>query len=394
MALFDDATRSDQRPARDKEPLFDYYNTSGRRSVEGIRTILETWFQRIPGSAQPELRARFRCQTDSQHQSAFFEIYLHELLCCMGFSVTPHPDLPGDVRTRPDFIVLQGAMPCFYLEATLALPSGNETAENARIAQVYDTLNAMESPNFFLAIRLRGAPATPPPGARLRGDLVRWLSGLDPDILGRTLDTVGLDGLPSYEWSHDGGDLFFFPIAKPPSLRGQQGIRPIGVKMPEMRIVNSHTAIKTAVCNKATKYGDLALPFVVAVNVSDRFRFARDLDIMNALFGEENVTDTQRPDGTIDRRPGRSRNGAWFGPQGPQNTRVSAALVSLNMDVWNMAGQSPKMIHNPWAARPLSHDLWSLPQVIPNLTGNRLESKAGLTASEILGLPTPWPPID
>jgi hypothetical protein len=394
MTLFDDITRSDQRLARDNEPLFDYYNTSDRPSVAGIRTILETWFQRMPESAKTELRARFRSHTDSQHQSAFFELYLHELLCCMGFAATLHPNVPGNVRTHPDFVVSQGDISCCYLEATLALPSGNETAENARIAQVYDTLNAMESPSFFLAIRLRGAPATPPPGARLRRDLARWLSGLDPDVLGHTLETMGLDGLPSYEWSHDGWDLSFLPIAKPPSLRSQQGIRPIGVKMPETRIVHSHSSIKTAVCNKAAKYGDLALPFVVAVNVRDWFRFARDLDIMNALFGEENVTDTQRPDGTIDRRPGRSRNGAWFGPQGPQNTRVSAALVSLNMDVWNMAGQSPKMIHNPWAARPLSHDLWPLPQLSPNLPENRLESKAGLTASEVLGLPTPWPPID
>jgi hypothetical protein len=155
MTLFDDITRSDQRPARDNESLFDYCNTSGRHSVDGIRTILETWFQRIPESAQIELRARFRSHTDSQHQSAFFEIYLHELLCCMGFTATPHPNVPGNVRTHPDFVVLQGDMACFYLEATLALPSGDETAENARIAQVYDTLNAMESPNFFLAIRLQ-----------------------------------------------------------------------------------------------------------------------------------------------------------------------------------------------------------------------------------------------
>jgi hypothetical protein len=49
----------------------------------------------------------------------------------MGFAVTPHPNVPGHIRTHPDFVVLQGEIPCFYLEATLALPSGNETAKNA-----------------------------------------------------------------------------------------------------------------------------------------------------------------------------------------------------------------------------------------------------------------------
>lgn len=392
MTLFDDVTRSDRRPARENEPLFDYYNTSGRRSVDGIRTTLDTWFQRIPESAKTELRARFRSPTASQHQSAFFELYLHELLCCSGFSVTLHPNVPGDVRTHPDFLVLQNDIPCFYLEATLALPSGNETAANARIAQVYDTLNAMESPNFFLGIRLRGAPATPPHGARLRRDLTRWLSGLDPDVLRHTLEAAHWDGLPSYEWSHDGWDLSFLPIAKSPSLRGQPGVRPIGVRIPAVRLLNSHAAMKTAICNKATRYGDLDLPFVVAVNVIDIF--ADDDDIMNALFGEENVTGTPHPDGIIDLTPGRNGNGAWFGPQGPQNTRVSAAFVLLNMDVWNMVSQSPKIIHNPWATCPLSHDLWPLPQLILNLTENRLESKAGLTAGDVLGLPMTWPPVD
>lgn len=394
MALFDVVTRSDRRLPRDNEPLFNYLNTSGRSSVDGIRTTLEAWFQRIPEAGKTDLRARFRSPTDSQHQSAFFEIYLHHLLCCMGFSAIPHPNVSGEVGTHPDFVVLKGDKRCFYLEATLALPSGNESAENIRIAQVYDTLNAMESPNFFLAIRLRGAPATPPPGARLRHVLERWLSDLDPDVLRQKFDAVGLDGLPAKEWSHDGWDLSFFPIAKPPSLRGQQGIRPIGMKMSEMRIVNSRTAIKTAVCNKATKYGNLDLPFVVGVNAIDKFRFARDRDIIYALLGEENVTDTQRADGTIERKPGRTKNGAWIGPHGLRNTRVSAALVFLNMDEWNMGKQSPTMIHNPGAARPLSHDLCPLPQMIPILTENCLEPKIGSAASEFLGLPTPWPPVD
>lgn len=392
MTLFDDIARSDQRPARENEPLFNYYNISDRRSVDKVRTILESWFQKYPSSEKAELQARFRSPTDSHHQSAFFEIYLHELLCCLGFSVRPHPNIPGDARTHPDFVVLHGQTPCFYLEATLALPSVKETAANARIDQVYDTLNAMESPNFFLAIRLRGTPATSPPGAGLRRDLTRWLSGLDPDRLRDIWETQGMDALPSYDWSYDGWDLTFWPIAKPPMLRGQAGVRPIGIRIPEARLITSDTAMKTAISKKATKYGDLDLPFVVAVNVIDIF--VHDEDIMNALFGEENFTVTFCPDGTLEHVPGRNKNGAWFGPQGPQNTRVSAVLALLNMNVWNMALQLPKLIHNPWGNCALSYDLWLLPQLVPNLMENRLESKEGLNASEVLGLPIPWPPVD
>jgi len=32
------------------------------------------------------------------HLSAFFELYLHELLLCAGLSVTVHPDMPYSTR--------------------------------------------------------------------------------------------------------------------------------------------------------------------------------------------------------------------------------------------------------------------------------------------------------
>lgn len=83
MSLFDtdDAIdRSDGGPAAYSESHFSYLNRSGRQDVGVIRTLLEGWFARYPIAHQSELRARFRSVDAVPHHTAFFELYLHELL--------------------------------------------------------------------------------------------------------------------------------------------------------------------------------------------------------------------------------------------------------------------------------------------------------------------------
>ncbi len=372
ITLFDNMVRTDQRPARQNETLFDYLTASGRRPAACIRELLEVWFRRFSELAKQDLRNRFRSSINAQHLGAVFELYLHELLCSTGFTVRVHPDLLGDRKTRLDFLVLKGSQPCFYLEATLAGPSRDKVAENARIDQVYKTLNHMQSPNFFLAIRLRGAPATAPSGKRLSRELEQWLSGLDPDELEHRLTSQGIGSLPSFLWSHDGWDLHFIPIPKPAAVRGSPGVRPIGVTMPEMQRI-CHPSIRKAVAAKATKYGGLDLPFVVSVNVIDIFM--QNTDILRYQARNE-------------------LRGAWFGPTGPQNKGMSAALIAVGLDPWTIGNRTPIMIHHPWATHPFPPDQWPLPQWIPDLHEGSIVERPGKSVAEVLSLPNSWPPPD
>ncbi len=257
MTLFDQMERTDAAPKGQAESLFPYYNRSARPKVGVLRELAETWFLRLPDVAKGPLRRDFRSTRDSQHRAAFFELYLHELLTGIGFQCEPHPTVPGE-RTHPDFLLHRSDERHLYLEATLALHSENEAAEEARMAQVYDTLNRMPPCDFFLLLRLRGAPETPPPGARLRRDVHAWLARLDADALAAQLVRGGLGALPSFEWSHAGWEVSLVPIPKSPALRGQPGVRPIGITMPdEFHVVDSHRALHAAVASKATKYGAL-----------------------------------------------------------------------------------------------------------------------------------------
>lgn len=388
MSLFDENAPSiGNRPKQHLESTFEYYNSSARRDIREIKATLEAWFQRVPEGARNDLRRRFRSPEDSQHRAALFELLVHELFTKIGYSLIFHPDVQG--ATHPDFLVKRGAEDLFYLEVTTAGASAEEIGEQRRIDQVYDSLNRLKNTDFYLAVFVRGAPETPPPGARLRRDLERWLATLDWRDIRARWDAGGFDALPFYDWEHDGWQVKFRPIPKSEEHRGEQALIPIGLTMPlEVQRLAPDEGIKKAIEVK-NKYG-VALPLIVAVNLMEDF--CKEYDVMNALFGHETVvfTATGTKSGT------RLRDGAWDGPHGPQNTSISAAMVFHDLQIWN-AKQEARLwiVHNPWSARPLNSQLLPFRQYVPNKDAGVLQLIEGVTNVGVtLELPNPWPPED
>jgi hypothetical protein len=215
------------------------------------------------------------------------------------------------------------------------------------------------------------------------------LRSLDPDVLGDALCGEGFDALPAFDWSHDGWELSFLPVAKSPRLRGTPGVRPIGITMPEVQILETHKAIRAAVCSKATRYGELDLPYLIAVNVVAEH--VDNIDTMNALFGEECVEFRMNPDGSIAQALGRKKDGAWYGPTGPRNTRVSGAIILNGLAEWAVH-QTPVLIHNPYATKPFPLDRWPLLQRVFDERRKRVVDRSGADIVDLLRLPRPWPP--
>jgi hypothetical protein len=163
-----------------------------------------------------------------------------------------------------------------------------DPAADRRLAQLHDTLDRMDSPDYFLTFEYRGSPEDNIRGRALRERLGRWLQQLDFEEISRLYRDQNHGAIPTFSWSEQGLTLTFKPVPKGPRFRGQHGARPVGVVLPmEMRLLHTHDDIRAAVEGKATKYGALELPLVVAVNVMDDF--CEDIDIWNALFGEEQL---------------------------------------------------------------------------------------------------------
>lgn len=391
MTLFDEINRIDNGPALYAEPQFTYLNRSARQDVRRVRAVLEDWFSRYPAGEQADLRGRLRSPDDSHHRAAFFELFLHELLLRLGCRVQIHPS-PSEATTKcPDFLVESPNDTPFYTEAVLASDeSAQETAARARMNTVYDALDRMDSPNFFIGMNLRGAPQTPPPVKQIRSFLIKRLASLDPDEIASYLESAGLDALPHWPYEHEGWEIVFFPIPKSPNLRGKAGVRPIGVQSSGWHWLDTRLAIRDAVVTKASRYGDLDLPYVIAVNALGEH--VDRIDIMEALFGREQLLIRDMPFAPNEPEMVRAPDGAWTSKSGPRYTRVSAVLIAAPVFPWNVPRAPICLYHNPWANKPCTGELTLLPQAIPN--GDRMEWEDGESLARIFGLSSGWPKVE
>lgn len=388
-ALFDTIPRSELRPKYDSESDFEYHNRSARPGVVASRALMEEWFARYPDAHKRDLRGRFRSRSQSAHFGAFFELYLHELLLRMGCSVQVHPEI-AHTRSHPDFLVVDPGGIRLYVEATLASAPGNkDEAAGRRTGVVYDCLNEMDSPNFFLGVRAVGSASSPPSAALLRRDLQNWLSSLDPDHIAELYQTARRAEVPRYSWRHDGWDLEFEPIPKSTSSRGKPGIRSLGTRMGDARWLNTAAEIRTAVRLKARKYGRLELPLVLCINVLEHID---EIDVLGALVGDEQTVITFGEDDRIlGQHPTRAPNGV-FGVEGhPRTQRVSAIAVAASISPWTMGKVTPELFHHPWPYVGLPVSFWPMPQWVANHESRRIERVNGVRAASLLELPDPWP---
>jgi hypothetical protein len=252
---------------------------------------------------------------------------------------------------------------------------------------VYDALDRLESPNFFIGMNIQGAPATPPPARQMRSFLAQKLKSLDPDQVAQTQDR---SAIPMWDYEHAGWRIEFFPIPKSVDARGEPGVRPLGYWQYGPYSLTSREAIKEAITSKGNSYGTLDQPYVVAVDALgggiDRN------DEFYALFGDEQWILQKTATGAPKVELARKSNGAWTSESGPRYTRVSTALLVRGAICWRVPDAPVCLYHNPWAAQPYTAELNRLPRAV--FKSNTMEWLDGETLSDIFGLPLGWPEVE
>lgn len=388
MRLFDWAGSKDVEPADFSEPAFAYLNQSDRPIFQFIREYLEEWFANYPPADKAELRARFRSSSNQHHNSAFFELLIHELLRSLECQIEIHPALESTSRS-PDFLIHCMGDDIFYVEATVATyQSDDEAAADARLNQLYDVLNRhVDSTNFFISIEINSAPENPPPARSVARFLNSRLRNLDPDEVTAAYESEGYKGLPLWVYKDKSWSIILRAMPKKPDARGKPGVRPLGMFSSAAKWVDHRTPLRDAIADKASAYGDLRAPYVVAVNALEMID---EIDVMEALFGKEQFTVyfSQNPSNdSVTTQPSRIPDGLWMSGSGPTNTRVSAVLIASRLRPWSIGESSIRLYHNPWAASPYRSALTRLPQAIPN--EGRYNYSDGESLLEIFGLD--WP---
>lgn len=376
--VFSDIKRTDPSPALHSESTAAFLDRVAGDYWQQVRDLIEDWVSHVPAEHAADLVGRLRDADYAQHTSAFWELYLHETFRRSGYGIEIHPLISNG--RRPDFKIWGGG-DTFYVEAK-TLISGSSGA-GARKQQVYDALNRIHCPNFFLQIDVNKIGKSDLPTRSLRKNLERWVARLDPDsmVIGERFYDFG----EPFRWEHDGWEIQFRPFPVSPGARGRHGHRPLGVFGPiEAAFVNDDAILRNALMDKGSAYGELEHPLVLAVN---SFAFdPDDSDVMSALYGSEQIS--YYPDHPeIEPVPSRKPDGYWLARTWTHQ-HVAGVLLGRSITAYRAAEPCTFWCHPDAfdAVQPLP--VWQIAEA----ESGRIRYREPLgQLHELLDLPEGWP---
>ena len=379
MSIFDDISRDDMGPRPLEETQFVYLNRSGRGEAGRVREKIDGWVNAYPQAVRDQLIARLRSASDDQHTSAVFELFLYQLLQARGCKIISIEPKLGHTAKNPDFLVENAQREHFFVEAVMATGlSKQQVGARARLNTALVAIDGTPSPKHFLDLKVTGTPSRPISVNKLKRELKSWIAGLPADETARQA--------AAFVWKeHDAKiEVRALPRSKPDENGPAIGMH----RTPVMRIDPSRE-IRPALKKKASRYGKLEHPYLVALNALSTHH--NEEAVIDALLGTPYVEISTGPDGKEIVRHLRRPDGIWYGPPDgkPQNTRLSGVLALMRIDAWNFASKTGLLIPNPWASKPLpALDLGTAKLV---QVGETFEREEGKQMHELLGLPASWP---
>lgn len=363
--LFDDRTRNDRAYKRADETLYGFLDRVSRPELAAPRSILNNWFDRWPVDSRDDLRARFVSKDPAGFNGAFWELYLHEAHVRLGFTIERDPKV-STRRTRPDFL-MQRHDGAFYLEATVVGFPSSVINQRRREQRVTDAVNEAYHPDFALRLEQIAVGAQQPPRRMIVAAVERWLATLDWETERARINDSRRDPV---HLEVRGTHLFVAPWPRAPEVRGDPTFQTIATYPGQGGVLNEPPMILDDLRDKASKFGQLDKPYVIAILCLRDF--VTESDVEQALFGPEVVTVTVGPEGPIgDARLDRQPRGFWQHDERKRATRVSAVLSAIHLNPWSLTRAVPRLWLNPWAARPTQARLpWALTK--GDLAANRL----------------------
>ena len=256
-----------------------------------------------------------------------------------------------------------------------------------RMNEVYDIIDRLESPDFSIGLETHGYPSTQPKASDIREQLLKRLRSLDYEQIAAGYQQRGTDALPRWSFQCGEWELVAYPIPKGEQMRGQKGIRPIGMETMTYW-ENARDALRSTIVRKRGAYCEQDIPYVVAVGVTGDLWPDR-VDILDALFGTMRLVIPFGASRGKRAEWSRAGDGVWAGRTRPMNRRISAVLIARALAPWALARAQVCLYHNPWAKRPYELDLTRLSEA--TVDDGEIRWKEGRSVTEVLGLPSDWP---
>lgn len=389
MRVFDSIERSDSSPARHTESTSVFYNRVAGAFWDQIRDVVEDWFTNYAcePQARSDMRARLRKGDDRQFQGAFLELYLHASLRCAGFEVECHPTVAGTDR-RPDFLATRGGQ-AFFLEAKAVVGVG-EPAEGRRLAALYDGLNKLRSPNFFLAIDVEKQGPRELKAGPVRRELEVWLATLDADLVAARMQESSVwRDLPKKTIKVEGWEISFRALPKKQERRGDDpDVRPIGIYgSGRAAFIDDVSPLRRALQDKGSAYGVLPHPYVVAIGTQSMGD--HEFDVLNTLYGTEQVQFLTTPNGVTTTRTVRAPDGYWYRGNHWSHPSVAGVLIVNQLHPGAVARVVPTLWDHPEPRTTFDPpDCWA--RATPT-KGELQRFGARVSPAALFGLGEGWP---
>ncbi len=372
--LFDDIERSDDAPLRAGESPFGFLNRSAWPRNPNVRSELERWYKRFPDS-NGDLRSRFR-RKDQNHESAFFELFLHELFVRLGLSVEVNPTLAGG--SKPDFLVA-GSGSRAYVEATVVADTIGDSPLEAPVFEAINRLDGEVPAGWGVSIDTEGTLERAPRLPSITRKIRSWLNDLEPAA--PTWKNFDSSTAPRLEVSADPacGDWVVRAKAVPRSAGGSV--------IQARHFGGSGTLggpVRDAISTKARQletHGDL---LIVAVNDGSGYGTRHEAA---ALFGPVTIG---IPSGEILPPTG----GIWTGkrtdePWNPTHAEISAVMIFRRASPYTAASVEACLYLNPYLEDRIPEELRAFGYAAAE--GDDVKWHAGTSTGQILSLEDDWP---
>lgn len=320
-SLFDLFKRTYLEPAKHNDNTYEYYNISARTDISKVRDILEKWFYNYPEEEKKELKSRFKKDFDS----SFFELFLYELFCKLGYNIIIHPDLPSSPK-KPDFLISKNDLE-IYIEAKIVKSKTMEQeAFERKRNELYDNLNKLNTKDFLLNIEHLCFLSQKQPSTK---GMIKYieeeLQKIAPNILREELEKNGIENLPKIEYKNRDVHMIVSPIPISPSAR-EEKIRPIGIYPAEAFWGGGEESLKESIEKKAKRYGKLDKPFIVCLNSLD-IRTSGKIDVDNAIWGTLAFSWSTNPE-SKDEKWIRQLDGVFYDKKGVRLKNLTGIFVS------------------------------------------------------------------
>lgn len=294
-----------------------------------VRSLLQDWLHHAPDRQRGDWEARLKGD-DGPFESAFWEIYLHEVYRRSGYDVLCHPEVPSS-QHRPDFLIDGGDEP-FYLEAcTVQRPDALRARDN-RLDVVYQALRShMVDLPFRVWLSQRAVGASSPSTADLAAAIVRWLQTLDYTAVRRDYDAGGVTSVPVTLWDSGGWELELRAL---PGPADEEHPLVTGWGDAEPSLVENAAPLLKALERKVNRYGFLDHPLVLAVLASTRFETA-PYDIERALYGLH----LPHPPDEVPDSSSLQADGFWINGRGLRRKHVPQVITAAHLSPLHITAQ-------------------------------------------------------